>query len=371
MDNVKIVFAGRYNGNEILSGPEKVARRIFDAHSLKEKCFFLEYYFDGKKSGLMKKLFGFETVKNVNGSFVIRAGLFRIFFELWKIKPGIIHIITFERFALVCLLYGILRKVKIILNLHGFVSYENDKLRNVPCFLKWKDRRTEKFLIRYSDRIIVNSLIAKKMFTEKLSVPESKFVVIPNGVDLVFTGGRIEEKVSEREKMKIVFTGDADRKEKGFEFLLSALQEIKFESELYVTGSNDELSYINDNPHLQIFFSEKKAPFELAVFYSDKDVIVCPGFYELFSISTAEGICAGLVPVISSKAGISEFIDDGINGFVFDYGDTTQLADIFSKLYGDITLRKNISDNAAMLYGRLNWDEIYRGYEKLYKSLQS
>jgi len=369
-EKLRTVFAGKYNPNEILGGPEKVARRIFDEYSKNYRSIFIGYFFDGKKYGIFKKLFGFEIAGEVNKNKIIRAGIFRIFLLLFRIKPEIIHIITFERFALICLFYKLFKKVKIILNIHGFVSYENENFRKPSRFLKWKDKIAERIFIKKADKIIVNSFIAKGIFSKQFHISNSKLIVIPNGVDKIFSTDSTRNKEFGIDGLKIIFPYNPQRIEKGFEFLIETLGELNFSIQLFITcndGSKNK-TYNYNRKHLELIFIGEKTPLELSVIYKRLDMVICASSFELFSIATAEALSAGLIPVVTSKAGISEFIINGENGFVFDYGNTAQLADIINKLFNDISLRKNISVNASKIYNKLNWDEIYSEYEKLYKT---
>ena len=79
----KVVFIGRFNKSEILSGPEKFAKRIAQKHSQINETQFIEYFFDGNIYGIKDKLFGKETDKYGNIE-IIKLGILRLFFELFK-----------------------------------------------------------------------------------------------------------------------------------------------------------------------------------------------------------------------------------------------------------------------------------------------
>ena len=89
---MNVVYIGRYNDTEILSGPEKAAKRIFNEHIKHCEGTFIQYFFDGRKYGIIKKLFG-KDFKELNNSKVYTLGLFRIVPTLIKLKPRIIHFI--------------------------------------------------------------------------------------------------------------------------------------------------------------------------------------------------------------------------------------------------------------------------------------
>ncbi|MCE9499793.1 MAG: hypothetical protein K8R21_04745, partial [Leptospira sp.] len=73
---MKIVLIGTYNPSEILTGPEKFAKRIF--HEMERKSVdvtFVTYYQDGRRYSLWKKLFGKETVPNNGNGRIFRMGI--------------------------------------------------------------------------------------------------------------------------------------------------------------------------------------------------------------------------------------------------------------------------------------------------------
>src|SRR5258706_3602365 len=133
-DSPLVVYTGRYCESEILSGPEKAAKRIFEIHSKSYKTAFVQYFFDGNKYNIIKKLFGKEiTVLNQN-SVLYTAGLFRFIPLLFKLRPDIVHIINFERFAVLTFYVRILRRFKVIYNEHGVIAYENSEIKKSGYF---------------------------------------------------------------------------------------------------------------------------------------------------------------------------------------------------------------------------------------------
>lgn len=55
------------------------------------------------------------------------------------------------------------------------------------------------------------------------------------------------------------------------------------------------------------------------------DIIICPSVEESMSITIVEGMMNRKICIVSDGAGISEYIEDGKNGFVFTSGNTNEL----------------------------------------------
>lgn len=363
---LKILFSGRYNTTEILNGPEKVAKRIFGEYSAKNNTAFAEYFFDGDKYSILKKVFGSENVTEVNKSEVKRFGAVSLFFFLFRYKPSVIHIITFERFSLICFLYKFFRKVKIVYNVHGIITYENNVLKKTGRLYSMKDSICEKIFLKYSDRLIFLSDDSVKLADSMFSIDRNKISMIPNGTDEVFRKSGTGKILNVSEPLRIVFAGDEFRKEKGFDFLVDALGDIDFETEIYLIGSFKKFTPGKTGNAL-FFISDKMETEKFACFLLDKDIFVSSSSYEQFSITAGESMAAGLVPVVTAETGMSSYIKNRDNGFIFSYGDKDGFIEIIRLLNSDRSLLHNISLRSAEIYNELSWSNIISEYIKVYE----
>ena len=363
---MKIIFLGRYNPSENLRGPEKVAKRLFENISLQnQNIIFIEYFFDGRKYNYIKKIFGFEKFI-INRKTIFRLGLIKLFLFLEKEKPEIIHIITFERFAFIAFIYKIFHNVKIVYTVHGIICYENNFLqRNISYLYKLKDKYFEKVVFKYSDKIIFLSNISLKFAQKYLNVEKEKVEIIPNGVDKCFY--EIKRSKENNSPLKTVVVGDYFRKEKGLDFLINSLKDVQFHIELYVIGTLTNIYEHVNNINLKINCVDKLDQYEYANFLSDKDLIISSSFYDNFSISVVEGMAAGLVPIVTRETGMSELIQNGINGFIFDYGDSSVVIDLLRNL--STYKLKTISENSRKIFIQISWENINYRYLKVYNSL--
>src|ERR1051325_3353730 len=187
MKNLRVLYAGRYNKSEILSGPEKTAKRIFHIHAEKNETLFIEYYFEGSEYSIFKKLFGKETVEESRNYKIIRAGIFRIFFIVSGFKPDIIHFITFERFAVILFLNRLFRKIKFIYNVHGIIAYEDSEFNNYPHFYRLKNKTAENLFTKLSNILLFLNDESIEICKKYYSVDEKKVMMISNGIDEIFS----------------------------------------------------------------------------------------------------------------------------------------------------------------------------------------
>ena len=363
---MKVLFAGKYNESENLNGPEKAAKRIFYQYSMDDNSVFAEYFFDGRKHSFFKKLFGFEKVRKVNDSEVLRFGMLSLLTFLIRTKPEIIHIITYERFAVVCFIYKLFSKVKIFYNVHGVISIENIKLKQTHVFYAFKDNVIENIFMKNSDRLIFLSERSVELYKEIVDFDSDKIEFIPNGIDEVFFISGCKRKVNSENNLNIVFAGDEVRKEKGLEFLLNAVSKLNFDLNLYLIG-NYSRTFENYSGNIKIKVTERMDTNDFSKFLEDKDVFVSASSYEQFSITAVEAMASGLAPIVTLETGMSSYIKNEENGITLNFGDEELLAKIIERLNFERNLLITLSENARSIYGKLSWGKVFESYKTLYK----
>jgi glycosyltransferase involved in cell wall biosynthesis len=366
-ERIDVIFLGRYSESEILNGPEKVAKRIFAEFTKERKAVFIEYFFDGKKYGVIKKLFGKKRVAEINGSAVLRLGLIYILVFLLKSKTGIFHIIIFERFAVIAVILKFFKKCKIIYNVHGIVRYELKHYQEVSSFLYFRNSICEKYFFNYSDKLLFLSGNSIQLAKRYYKIENYKIEIIPNGIDPVFYNPRADIAKPGNEELKLVFIGNINRKEKGFYTVLNILSKVKSSFCLYVI-SNDKIE-MNGNHGHKIIFHDLMAADRLAEFLWDKNIFISFPLHESFSIACTEAMAAGLIPIVSEKVGMSDYILNNQNGFIVEENDAERLNEIIKSLSGNIGLRKNLSQSASNIYNELSWAEVYKKYKRIYDSM--
>lgn len=362
---MKIIFLGRYNPSEALTGPEKVAKRIFTEYTKAHRAAFIEYFFDGRKYGIVKKLLGNEVLSENNDSQVFRMGLFSMLTYLVKTKPDVIHIITYERFGLAAFLYKVFSKVKIVYNIHGIIIHENTKYKNVSLLYFLKDKLCERIYLRNSDRLIFLSQESVDIASKYYRIDLNKVTVLSNGVDEIFHSKGKDKHYTIETTLKLLFNGSIERKEKGFTFLNETLKNSDVPFELYLSGNSKKSGEEN---YLCIPFTDTKTFAELL---SGMDVFISASEYEPFSITATEAMAAGVVPVVSKETGMSRYIQNNVNGFVFNFGDMNELNNILKQIYSDGAAIQMFSERSKEIYNLLNWETICTQYKDLYRTIMN
>ncbi|MCX7877442.1 MAG: glycosyltransferase family 4 protein [Ignavibacteria bacterium] len=354
-EKISIAYVGRFPESEIPSGPEKTAYLIFREHISNNKGIFIQYFYDGRKHGLLKKLFG----KEKNGG-VITCGILRIYSVLKNFRPEIIHIITFDRFALICFIYRLFNKTKIVYTAHGAVHHENS-LKSLSFFYRLKDKFAEKFFVEKSDRLISVSGDLIDMLSLNYKIDDNRCAVTANPVDVCFSS---EVKKNFNHPLKAVAIFRNDFQKEGFEFLTRYIKSYKPQIDFFFIVS-DWFKNKCSGFDIRTFPLMKAA--ELAEFYKDKHLFFSLNKYDTFSISTAEAMSAGLIPVLTESTGISRYIKNGYNGYTVKFGEVGELSVKVNELLSmNHEYLQKISSNASLIYNDLSSEAVYRCYMNIY-----
>lgn len=366
-----IVFAGRFEDKESLSGPEKFSKRILEYYSYGGSAgnpVFIQYFFEGNKYSLVRKLYGLEESEH-HGFKLYRAGLFKFYKLLKQLRPRIIHITAFERFSVVAILYRLLNSSKVVYTSHGTVKYENAVLKKLPFMYRLKDSICERLLFRFSDLVVFPSAQALQISAKYYKFTDRKTAIIPNGIDSIFQQSRPEAEIADQagKPLRAVFIYKNVLNSSGLQFLKKYLQSGEHKIKIYIIS---ETARIIDGSRSGVEIVPTMSAEELAEFYKDKDIFLSLNEYDTFSISTAEAMASGLIPVVTRQTGISSLIKNGVNGFQVEYGDIESLRDILDKIHlTDEKDRRTMKRNASEIYKLLNWDIISELYSKQYDKL--
>lgn len=353
--NIKVVFAGSFNKSEILTGPEKVCKRIFTEYTKIEQTAFIDYFRDGSKYGIFDKLFGFEKVTEVNQSPVLCLGVFRMLISLFRLNPEIIHILSFERFTVFIFILKLFTRCKIYYTANGIIRHENKYFNKENIYNVIKNIISESVIMQLSDIVFHLSGRSKDIILHYYRINKSKLKQARNGLDDYFLNRPNENAV--KEINSIVFIGDLKRKAKGAGFLFDSLSKINTEIKLYVISEshNDHLPQTNE--FTEIIIVNKISPKDLIGFYRSKNIVISTSVYDPFNISVLEAVSCGLYPVLTEETGLSEIIRDFSECSIVEYGDSLMLSGIISSLINNkVTLKLKPDLNS------LSWENVFRNF---------
>ncbi|MFZ0960216.1 MAG: glycosyltransferase family 4 protein [Terriglobia bacterium] len=162
-------------------------------------------------------------------------------------------------------------------------------------------------------------------------------------------------------------------KNKGLETLLAAVGSTGVaELWLLVVGKDDPLPYrkaiANMGLDRHVLFLPPRPDVEF--YYAASDVYAGPSWEDAFGLPPLEAMACGLPVIVSSRAGVSELITDGVDGIVLpDPKDVVSLARAIASLRGNPVLRGALGENAARTARQYTWERNAAQMEILFQQV--
>lgn len=94
-------------------------------------------------------------------------------------------------------------------------------------------------------------------------------------------------------------------------------------------------------------------------------VCVLPSIREGWGLTNIEANAVGTTVVAANSPGLRDSVRDGETGFLYEYGNTDQLADRLKCILLDSTLRKKLETGGLAWAERFSWDSAARKFEEL------
>lgn len=106
---------------------------------------------------------------------------------------------------------------------------------------------------------------------------------------------------------------------------------------------------------------------ELVRVYKKADAFVLPSELEAFGIVVIEAMASGLPVVVSNVGGMKNIVHDGVNGLLFEVGNSKQLAEKIISLFNDEHLRVKLAENGRKtVLENYSIEKVVDKLEKLY-----
>ncbi len=108
---------------------------------------------------------------------------------------------------------------------------------------------------------------------------------------------------------------------------------------------------------------------EVWKYYAASDALVLPTFNEAFGLVILEAMSSALPVLVSSLAGASELVKDGVNGLIInDPSDALEIAAKLGTMLFDENLRMSLGKEARQTALKYTWDLVARRHIEVYKA---
>jgi len=260
-------------------------------------------------------------------------------------------------------------------------SWGNEVLRLLEANFFWKS--LAKIVAKKARMITVDANCVKDVWVN-LGISEDKIRVFPFGVDTnLFNpnvqGQLVRERLQiEKNDVVVISTRPFYGKEYNVECLVKAMPLIlkkHMNAKFIIKGAGPLDNYLRNlirklNVSDHVRFVGLVPHHEVAQYLAAADIYVSTCFTDSTSVSLLEAMACGLPPVVTDIAGNSEWIENGVNGFLFQPRNPTALAEKTILLIEDKRLRKRFGERCIrVVQRRATWEKSVAEMEAVYKSL--
>jgi glycosyltransferase involved in cell wall biosynthesis len=308
------------------------------------------------------------------------------FFKLWSLTGR-------ERFSLiqahwvipnapVAVLVGWLRRIPVVISLHGSDVYMAERIKPVGWVARWAFRRAA---------AVTASSLDLLQRAQKLGAPldPARAVVIPYGAD----PQSFATPATPREDLRHNLGFKSDEQvllcvgrlvyKKGFEYAIEALPQVLKEfpkAKLVIAGKGDleqELKTLADRFNLngQVRFEGAVPHDRMPEYLAACDLFLLPsvvdnsGNVDGLPNTLLEAMAASRPVVASNVAGVPLAVQDGENGQLVPQRDPVALATAIKQLLNDPTRREQLGKAARhKIETDLNWKTIAGGYIAVFQT---
>lgn len=265
-------------------------------------------------------------------------------------------------------------RIAIVHTAHGLVSREG--------LLGYKysseDYAIEEAIMRTADICVFVSRRLADMAREDYGIESSRIRVIPNGIEESYLQEEVGTLETDVDRPKIILAVTGIRRVKGLEFLLDALTRLdSIPFNCVIAGSTIDQKYLQmlTDKYSSLFqtgmvrvllnCSERK----LLSLYDSCSLTVLPSGYEPFGIVALEALARGKPTVVSDRAGVLEFVNEGDGIFSVPYGDVERLRQMLSHLLTEMNHSKYSPQFVRSQVCNLTWPRIAVQYATLFESI--
>jgi glycosyltransferase involved in cell wall biosynthesis len=196
------------------------------------------------------------------------------------------------------------------------------------------------------------------------------------GIDLGMFGGNLreqnffEEKYGLRDvdgKVKLAIVGRLTP-DKGWRLTLDALKGLQSEEvAMVVVGDGEMQQEIGDRLGGLVHFVGRIAPDQVPAVLANCDVLVTASEKETRGLTILEGFAAGLPAIAPNAGGVTDSVEDGVNGFLFIPGNSADFAAKVNRLVDDAGMRREMGVRGREAMQNYDWEKAVGNLVKVWE----
>jgi len=256
-------------------------------------------------------------------------------------------------------------KIPNILSLHGGDIYDPSK-RNSP-HAKPYYRRVVRWVLNQATAVVAQSCNTRQNASHYYNFHDLIRVIPLPYTPVRFSSVTREELGLEASKKYLISVGRLVKR-KDYRTLLEALS--------FVEDANIELLLIGEGPEREdlaryaeslglskrvhfLGFVEEEKKFQ---YLQNSDLYVLSSLHEGFGIVLQEAMQVGLPIVATNNGGQTDFVEDGVNGFLVDVGDSKKMAERISYIAQDQSVQENMQQQNSSKIKEFSTEKICKDY---------
>jgi glycosyltransferase involved in cell wall biosynthesis len=294
--------------------------------------------------------------------------LFALRKTLSQISPDLIHSHRYKENILGFLACRGTCNAKLISTHHGMPEVYEKSTSSKHRFVS----RLNVFLLSNCfDCVVTVSREIQRALVNKLGISEEKVMAIHNGIE-------IPESAPKKQRKRTFLVGSAGRlfPVKDYPLMVEIARAVRQEREsihFQLAGDGPELAKLQrivKKYGLNGIFELKGHIADISSFYRGLDLYLNTSVHEGIPMSMLEAMAHELPVIAPNIGGLSEILDDGLQGYLLDTRDPQAFAEKCLHLYYDKSLRQKMSRAAKdKVVQRFSMGIMAKKYHGLYLSL--
>ncbi|BCX13628.1 MAG: N-acetylglucosaminyl-phosphatidylinositol biosynthetic protein Spt14 [Candidatus Dojkabacteria bacterium] len=330
----------------------------------------------------LPKIENYKGIKIIRMNAFIKAPLYAGFYPelFWHLRKNNYDIIHCSGIGFlwreICLRLNKKKNTLYVCTPHGPFMALNDTQGIRGLAKKYYTKKLRKFLNNLYDIFVQVNPKQEKWMSEEYNISKEKIVLIPNGIDKEYIAPKI---YSEKFKRKPVITYIGRLANyKGVHFVLEALYKIKKSKvkvppfEFWVMGRSqgDYTSYLQNlikkfslEDEVKLIFSptdEKRDE----ILFKHSHIHILPSKWEATGIVLLEAMAKGNALISTKQNEMHDLIiQEGVNGFTYNYDDVNKLKKILIELLNNPKLCIEMSEKNLEKVKNFTWEASYELYK--------